>query len=63
MLTSDGEMYMVKTSATTCEECWAEMKRTGYLSVEVTKNTDQKDHLIHAGLVREMFLGTRHFEE
>lgn len=59
VLTVDGNMYLVKTNATTCKDCWQEMKRDGFLSVEVDNSKGESEHLIHASLVREMFLGTK----
>lgn len=58
-LLTDGTMHVVNTSATTCEECWEEMKRRGYLSIDVSSNQDQVEHIVHASLVREMFLGRK----
>lgn len=59
VLTSDGVMHMVKDNFTTCEQCWEHMKNKGFISVEVNDAKGEKEHLIHAGLIREMFLGTK----
>ncbi len=59
VLTVDGTMYIVKTNATNCKDCWQEMNRDGFLSVMVDSSKGEDEHLIHASLVREMFLGTK----